>query len=146
MSAKKARLFFPPAARLLSRTGAVPPCQANVSKGFVRVGGGRTGVVPGSYRRTGNADPDQLGPPRLGLHNCKLVQIEGVQKLVMAAKKAGLFFPPPPGFEPYRGRTAVPSQCFQGFCACWRGVVPGSYQGRTGAPEMLTQTSLDLLV
>ncbi len=67
--------------------------------------------VWGSYRgRTGvpwNADPDQLGPPRLGLHNCKLVQIEGVQKLVMAPKKDGLFFPPPQGFE----RTGVVPPC-----------------------------------
>src|SRR5580765_6515811 len=46
--------FFPPATGFLGRTGVVPPCQANVCRGFVRVWGGRTGVVPGSYRgRTG---------------------------------------------------------------------------------------------
>src|SRR5580765_1732571 len=33
-------------------------------------------------------------------------------------------------FGPYRGRTAVPSQCLQGFCAC----LGGPYRGRTGVP------------
>src|SRR5580765_4392686 len=48
------------------------------------------------------------------------------------SEKARRFFPPPAAvFRPYRGRTAVPSQCLQGFCACWGGAVPGSYR-RTG--------------
>src|SRR5580765_1732574 len=41
--------FFPPATGFLGRTGVVPPCQANVCRGFVRVWGGRTGAVP-AYR------------------------------------------------------------------------------------------------